>query len=87
MSKNAAVPTNGKTTCLPLLRLGIFEMMAHKGVKQIDIKSISQSYVSRIISGERYPTIETLEGICHHCGVDMIEFFGVYMKPFMSSVK
>jgi transcriptional regulator with XRE-family HTH domain len=87
MRKNATVPTHGKTTCLPLLHLGISKMMTHKGVKQVDIKSISQSYMSRIISGERKPTIETLESICHHCGVDMIEFFGVYMKPFMSSVK
>lgn len=81
---------SGKTkrfSCIPLIHTGIKKMMEEKGVRQVDIDNISESYASRVVNGERQPTLQTLEGICQKCGVDICDFFAVYMKPLMSDAK
>jgi transcriptional regulator with XRE-family HTH domain len=73
--------TTGKDSYLPFIGIAIRKMLKDRKLMQKEITSVSESYMSRISSGERVPVMETLELVCEECGVDLCDFFHIYVRP------
>ena len=64
------------------------ENMKRAGVRQIDLVNstgLTQTYLSLILSGDRFPPLDTLLLICENIGVMPHEvLFTAYLRAFIS---